>query len=84
MKLTTDFSNIKQWYVEEHSTDELGEELKDDITFNGLFRCLDSYKDVYEFLGVSDSLVRERVFNQLSIVIGVDYDYIYEQWLLGA
>lgn len=84
MNFTTDFSSIKQWYVAEYPTDELGQKLTDNITFNGLFRCLDNYKDVYQFLGVDDSIVRERVFSQLSIVIGVDYDYIYEQWLKGA
>lgn len=73
--------NIKQWYIKEYPDDELGEQLKDDITFYDLFRCLDMYHDVYEFLGVDDSIVRERAFIQLSKIMNCDYDYTYEQWL---
>jgi hypothetical protein len=30
-----------------------------------------------------DSIVRERAFKKLSELLGVDYDYVYEQWLKG-
>jgi hypothetical protein len=74
---------IKMWYMETYPTDELGKELKNDITFYDLFDCLDGYKDVYEFLGVGDSIMRERIFEQLSIIMKCDYDYIYNQWLMA-
>ncbi len=77
-------SRIKPWYISKYVTDELGKEIKSGITFEHLFRCLDSYGDVYELLGVSDSLVRERVFEQLAEIMECDYHYIYEQWLKSA
>jgi hypothetical protein len=73
---------IKDWYIATYPTDELGQELNDSITFYGLFESMDNYKDVYEVLGVSDSLVRERCFEQLAKIMKVDYDYIYNQWML--
>lgn len=74
-------TNIKEYYLKTFPTDELGYELNDNITFSDLFIALDNYKDVYEFLGVDDSIVRERVFGELSVVMNVDYNYIYNQWL---
>jgi len=73
--------NIKNWYVREYATDELGQELNSLATFRDLFEALDNYKDVYNVLGVYDSIVRERVFKRLADIIGCDYSYIYEQWL---
>ena len=80
---TTDKTKIKEWYIKEYPTDELGVEINNDITFYDLFVVLDNYKDVYEALNVGDSIVRERVFNELSKIMNVDYDYVYEQWLKG-
>lgn len=77
----TEDTKVKEWYQEMYPTDDLGEEINDDITFYDVFRCLDNYGDIYDFLGVGDSLVRERVFEELAQIMGVDYDYVYEQWL---
>lgn len=79
----TEKTKIKEWYVKEYPTDELGVELDNEITFYDLFVVLDTYKDVYEALGVGDSLIRERVFSKLAKIMEVDYDYIYEQWLMA-
>lgn len=40
---------IKNWYLKNFSSDDLGEYIKENITFAGLFDCLDNYKCVYEF-----------------------------------
>ena len=74
-------TKIKEWYIKEYPTDELGVEINSDITFYDLFIVLDTYKDVYEALNVFDSIVRERVFGKLAEIMNVDYDYIYSQWL---
>lgn len=76
-------SNVKEWYLKEYSTDELGLEIKDDITFYDIFYALDTYKDFYETIGVGDSVIRERIFKKLAEIMEVDYMYIYNQWLLG-
>ena len=76
-------TNIKSYYMQEYPTDELGLEIKSHITFEDLFYTLDSYEDVYKFLGVHDSLVRERCFTHVAKIMKCDYDYIYQQWLKG-
>lgn len=80
---TTEKTRIKEWYMCTYPTDELGEEINNDITFYDMFVVLDTYKDVYEALNVGDSLIRERVFTELSKIMNVDYDYIYRQWLMA-
>lgn len=80
---TTEKTKIKEWYIKKYPTDELGVEINNDITFYDLFVVLDTYKSVYEALNVWDSIVRERVFDELAKVMNVDYDYVYEQWLKG-
>ena len=74
-------TNIKKWYLENYPADDLGEELKNNITFYDLFDALDNYQDVYDFIGVGDSLIRERLFEKLSKIMKCDYDEIYYQWL---
>lgn len=76
----TETTNLKSWYCEMYPDDELRNDFDNNATFKTLFHFLDSYKDVYEIIP-SDSLVRERCFLKLSQVMGVDYDYIYRQWL---
>lgn len=80
MKITKDTS-IKEWYIREYPTDELGEEMNEKITFEDLFYVLDNRKSVYDNLGAFDSIIRERVFSKLAEIMQVDYDYIYNQWL---
>ena len=82
MKVTEN-TKIKEWYMTEYPDDELGVEMNKDITFYDLFVVLDTYKSVYDSLGVWDSIIRERVFSKLAEVMNVDYNYIYEQWLKG-
>ena len=70
--------NIKDWYTKEYPTDELGQLLNPVTTFDEIYEELPL---VYELLGVSDSLVRERVFNKLADVMQVSYEDIYDKWL---
>jgi hypothetical protein len=71
---------IKEWYMNDYPTDELGCELYDNVTFSQLSKDLGN---VYDVIGVGDSLIRERVFTKLSELMNVDYAYIYRQWLNG-
>lgn len=73
--------NLKSWYTAEYPSDELGSELAEDVTFEDIFNALDCGKNIYEILGVHDSVVRERVFKKLAEKMGVEYSYIYEQWV---
>lgn len=75
---------IKKWYQNAYPTDELGEELNEKVTFDRLYDEMRTGKDVYVVLGSGvDSIVRERVFTELSELLGVSYDAIYDLWLSG-
>jgi hypothetical protein len=69
---------IKDWYIKNYPTDELGEELNE-ITFEELWN--EDYKkyNIYQVMGVSDSIVRERLFEHLAEIKGVDYDVVYRK-----
>ena len=75
--------NIRNWYIEKYPTCEMGEFIRPEITFSDCFVALDTYKDFYAVIGVIDSIVRERVFSKLAELMEVDYNYIYNQWLLA-
>lgn len=73
--------NIKEYYVKEFPTDELGVELNENATFVGLLDTLHTEGEVYEYIGVGDSLVRERLFSKLASILSRPYDYVYALWL---
>ena len=61
--------------------DELGVEINKEATFVGLMDELHKGNDVYEYIGVYDSIVRERLFEHLAEELQVNYDYVYKLWL---
>ena len=71
-------TNIKSWYLKEYSDDEIGKEINPKATFKGLFIDI---LNVYDYLNVCDSLVRERVFSELAKRMNVDYSVVYNKWL---
>lgn len=75
--------NIKTYYLATFPTDELGSEINPQATFEGLYVTLDKYRDVYEYIGVMDSVIRERCFERLAQIMKCEYNVIYEQWMLG-
>lgn len=70
--------NIKIWYQSQFENDNLGDEINPNATFKELS---DNIQYVYEYLDVADSLVRERVFQELANRSNVDYSEIYEKWI---
>lgn len=82
MIATMQATELKAWYMAAYPTDDLAEDMKDGSTFYGLFECLDCHGDVYEYIGIGDSVIRERLFRKLAEIMKVDYDYIYNQWLM--
>lgn len=73
--------NLKEWYCLEYPEDKLGQELSPSTTMYGVYYTLAEHGDVYEYMGVSDSLVRERIFTKLAETIKEDYEVVYRQWL---
>lgn len=75
-------TNIADWYKECYPTDEWGYiGMNKSITFQNAYECLQVGFDFYTFLGVSDTIVRERVFDALACLMGCSYEHIYYQWL---
>tara|TARA_A100001011_G_scaffold85618_3_gene89689 strand:+ start:2145 stop:2387 length:243 start_codon:yes stop_codon:yes gene_type:complete len=74
---------LKKFYLRNYPTDELGAEINGESTFDGLIQILLKNDDVYEYIGVEDSLVRERLFQRLSLDSGVFLDLIYHLWTSG-
>jgi len=72
---------IKDFYLNEYPTDELGIELDTKATFAGLVTQLFGGGDVYNYIGVHDSLVRERLFSELAKQLNKSYDFVYNLWL---
>ena len=72
--------NIREFYVKNYPTDDLGMGINPKATFAGLLNQLIVNGDVYEYLYVYDSIVRERLFEQLAKELEVGYEYVYKLW----
>jgi hypothetical protein len=73
--------NIREFYLATYPTDELGVELNETPTFAGLLNKLITNADIYHYIGVGDSIVRERLFEKLAEELEVSYDYVYNLWI---
>lgn len=73
--------SIREYYVNKYPTDELGVELNETPTFAGLLNQLIVGGDVYRYIGVADSIVRERLFERLAEELEVSYEYVYNLWI---
>ena len=75
-----DFSaSIKEWYVKAYPMDDLGPGIVGN--FAGALEKMAKGDDIYDYIGVGDSLIRGRLFTRLAKMLGLDYDRIYEMWL---
>lgn len=74
---------VAAWYRKAYPTDQdmIDEMRPSRSTFQDVINALESGEDVYEVIGADDSIVRERVFEELSKLTGKDYDYFYDMWL---
>jgi len=75
--------NVKQFYQQQYPTDEIGKEINPEIHFDDVLIALNNGGDVYKLLNVYDSIVRERIFEQLAEITLIDYCIIYDRWIDG-
>ena len=68
------YKYLKNFYQKNYPNDDMGDEIRFEATFEGL---LENINKPYDYIGVFDSIVRERLFDQLAKNKGVDYDSIY-------
>lgn len=73
--------HVRDWYVRAFSNDELGDHIVPSLTFDDALRAVSLGSGFYDALGVGDSVVRGRVFQELADRNGVSYDDIYDAWL---
>jgi hypothetical protein len=71
-------NNIKEYYTRTFPTDELGQEINPNATFLGL---IGDIGNLYDYIGVADSIVRERVFERVAEIMEVPYNEIYRLWI---
>lgn len=73
---------IKEWYISSYPDDEVGQEIDDTLTFEELYHAMKMNDDFYETIGEGiDSVVRERIFTEMSYIFKVSYNDIYNLWL---
>lgn len=76
-------NSIKDYYTTAFETDELKDEVKD-ATFLSLYRALKNKQDVYDLIGVNDSVVRERLFAELARILNQPIEYVNNIWQYGV
>lgn len=75
-------TKLADFYREAYPTDkDMHDKINRNATFQDAFECLQTGFNFYTFLGVDDSIVRERIFDALATLMGCSYDHIYYQWL---
>jgi len=72
---------IREFYVAKYPSDDMGDGINPTATFAGLLNQLIVGGDVYEYLYVYDSIIRERLFERLAEELNVKYEYVYNLWL---
>lgn len=74
---------VREWYIEKYPSDNLGNEIYDELTWANILEDMRVGENIYDILGVRDSVVRERVFEKLSEMMEVPYDVLYYLWVYG-
>lgn len=77
--LNTD--NVREWYTSTFPGDELGMKLNPALTFDDALASVPTGNGFYDSIGAGDSVVRERIFEELCNRYGYTYDEVYDSWL---
>ena len=80
-----DLNRIKDFYTTLYPEDELGLEINPDITFKDMYKALLDRKEIYDVIGVPDTIIRERLFTVLAGLFAKgNYIKIDDLWMLSA
>lgn len=81
-ELLKNIKTVQDWYCIAFPLDELGPKIPKTLAFDEIYEGLQNGIDIYTKLGAAaDSIVRERIFEELSVRKGVDYNTVYQMWL---
>jgi len=70
--------NIREWYMDKFPEDQDGQFICEDATFEG---AMENINDIYDYVGIMDSMAREDIFQELAKRNNVPYSVIYDKWL---
>lgn len=74
--------NVREWYMLAFSDDELVTGINPRLTFVDAIAAVPTGDGFYTALGeTADSLLRERIFEELCNRYGYTYDEVYDSWL---
>lgn len=76
-------NSVKAYYADAFGKDELNADIKE-VTFLDLYRALKNKQDVYDLIGVRDSVVRERLFAELARILNQPIAYVNNIWQYGV
>lgn len=76
--------HVQDWYTENYPDDELGRNLTDALSWYDLLDQMRRRRDIYNVIGVEDSLVRERVMGHLAQLLNVPYEVVCRLWLFDG
>ena len=77
-------TRMRSWYMKTYPQDNRGQFIDLYNTFEDLWTAIQNNEDVYNVIVEGDSLIRERLFDKLSKIKGVKYNYIYNKWLFNS
>lgn len=73
---------VRDFYLAEYPTDDLGPSLIPDVTFKDVVSCINKGQDLYDTVGQNiDTVIRERIFSKIAELLDVDYLSVYHKWL---
>lgn len=74
--------NVREWYALAFPGDELAVAINPSLTFDDAIAAVPTVDGFYTALGdAADSLLRERIFEELCNRYGYTYDEVYDSWL---
>ena len=74
--------NVREWYTLAFPGDELAVAINPSLTFDDAIAAVPTGDGFYTALGdAADSLLRERIFEELCNRYGYTYDEVYDSWL---
>lgn len=74
--------NVREWYMLAFPDDELVSGINPSLTFDDAIAAVPTGDGFYTALGeTADSLLRERIFEELCDRYGYTYDEVYDSWL---
>ena len=72
--------NVRAWYMSEYPDDDMGKDIHEFLTFGQMLGAMLEGNEVYDVIGVVDSVIRERIFERLAELMQCHYDTVYNIW----